>query len=917
MPFALLGAVQILLVAGCAGLGAALLVLSRRPAAVLAAVGALLLAAVEARTALRPGVSTDDVLQVGRAVGAALLAAGLATGGLAVPAARRPVSPANLPDRGPPVLGLVLPLAGSMPVSVLAGTAGLAASAAALRTRTPVARWLAGGLALWALAAVLAPQADHGTSGPLTVVLLRGTGALAVGIALALLAQTSLLTKVVGAIFVGVLVMAVAAVGVVGTVVVSAYDRQSRALVDQAADGRKGALGVLAQQALQTATVAPAACSMPTTCRLFLDRLAGANLHDFVVRIPARGAPESLAGRPALRSSELLGLPSASSVHDTLTLTGAAKITGAFTSLVRLTGSPPAVALVAVVPGVRPDPQGRPTAVTVYGVRIDDDYTSRDLDTGGYGLSFLSGDPLQVVASNRSADERAALLRIVVDEGAQRGVAPQGLTIGSQGSAPTVRVLPLADTSRQPVGLLVMSRDASAALGAERDALRVLLATTLLATFAVALVALLLGRRTVDPVRRLTAAVERVAAGDLTASAGVRSRDEVGTLSTTFDTMTGNLGRLTGDLRDSAARLGTVLASMTDGLLATNGAGTVTSANPAALAMLGLDEIDVLGEPLGVVADVRGATGEQLADAALLLRDEPALVHRADGSTVHVRVALSPLEGTEGVVMVLRDMTREREVERMKTEFLSNVSHELRTPLTPIRGYAEILVGKPGLGSEKVTLFASTILDEALKMNRVVDLLVDVASLEAGRVSVTPRPVVVRDLLDARVAAWQTRAPGRSVTRRAAATLPPVLVDPSWTGKALDELLDNAVKYSTGPVTLIAAVHGEGVRGGQVRVTVRDTGPGIAPKDQELLFTSFEQVDGSATRRVGGLGLGLSFVRRVADDAGWPLTVTSTLGKGSEFSLDLPVVDRPVADSPAAGQPAALPRRRRTSPTPG
>ena len=115
-------------------------------------------------------------------------------------------------------------------------------------------------------------------------------------------------------------------------------------------------------------------------------------------------------------------------------------------------------------------------------------------------------------------------------------------------------------------------------------------------------------------------------------------------------------------------------------------------------------------------------------------------MHPADGGPpVPVRVEVEPLDAGEGLLVVLRDTTREREVERMKTEFLSNVSHELRTPLTPIRGYADILVSRPGLPADKVTTFATTILAESLKMNRVVDLLVDVAAIEAGRVTVTAR----------------------------------------------------------------------------------------------------------------------------------------------------------------------------------
>jgi two-component system sensor histidine kinase VicK len=351
--------------------------------------------------------------------------------------------------------------------------------------------------------------------------------------------------------------------------------------------------------------------------------------------------------------------------------------------------------------------------------------------------------------------------------------------------------------------------------------------------------------------------------------------------------MTGSLTQLTGDLRDSAARLEAVLASMTDGLLATDGTGAVTSVNRAALAMLGVEEIDVLGEQLDVAVDVRDSAGHSLLELGTVLLDEPAEVHRPDRSTVPVRVVLTPLTGTDGEVLVLRDTTREREVERMKTEFLSNVSHELRTPLTPIRGYAEILVSKSGLAQDKVKAFATTIRDESLKMNRVVDLLVDVASIEAGRVHISPRDVDVRGLLDARLAAWQTRAPYRDLKKKVAGGLPHVHVDPTWLAKALDELIDNAVKYApTGPVTLTASLSPDGEH---VRVTVKDAGPGISAEDEARLFTSFEQVDGSATRRVGGLGLGLSFVRRIADDAGFPLSVLPTDGKGAEFALDLPI----------------------------
>jgi PAS domain S-box-containing protein len=893
VPFSLMGAVQLLSVAACVGLGVSALLRKTFPS-FLVALGALVLAGVHVRTALELGQATSDDLMLVRSAGALLVGAGFATGGMGTR-----LVPSSL-------YGVVVPLAAAAGPSAFAAGGSLFATLAIIWARRDmVAAWMGSGFALWAVGAAVSVQADEGSGAPTTVLVLRGLGAIAILVALGILAQVSLLSKVVGAILVGVLAMAVAAVAVVGNVVVSSYDKQGRETVESAANSRLNAINTLGQQNSNQATLVSQVCAsgQATVCQAYLDKFLTGATSDFVVRIRPHGVVDSLAGRPRqLTRSEQLGLITNKTVDLVLRGAGPDRIDKLY-GVARLTGTPPTVAVigVAVNPNAqRPTGSSPPPEVFVYGVRLDASYVARDIDTGGFGLSILTGDPLVVTATNRSENEARDLLRIVQQDNADSGIPLGGKTISSQGSDPTVRLVPLKGGDQGQVALMALSRDAGPALQTEREALRLLMVTALLALVLVAGAAAVLGRRTVDPVRQLTDAAERVAAGDLTATTSLGGRDEVGTLSRTFDAMTHSLGQLTGDLRESAARLETVLSSMSDGLLATDHDGIVTSVNRAALEMLGLEEQDVLGEPLEVVADVRDSNGTQLASPSLRLVGEPAEVYRPDGSTVPVRVEISDLIDVEGVVLVLRDTTREREVERMKTEFLSNVSHELRTPLTPIRGYAEMLVQRPDLSQEKVNEFAVTIRDESLKMNRVVDLLVDVATFEAGRVSVTPRAVSVKDLLDARVEVWKKKAPKRKadLKRRVSSKLPDVWVDPVWVGKALDEFIDNAVKYSPvgAPITLLGSMSPDGTR---VRVAVKDAGPGISEMDQVALFTSFEQIDGSATRRVGGLGLGLSFVRRLAEDAGFPLTVTTRVGKGAEFALDLPI-----ADSPA-------PRRRR------
>jgi PAS domain S-box-containing protein len=892
VPFALLGCVQLLSVASWVALAGAALALRRgRFAVFLAVTGSLVLAGAEVATALRFGDTTSDPLAVVRTAGALLLAAGLLNGAL---------GPGTSPP-GAAVPGVIVPLAAAPAPALLAGASTAVAAIAALRSRRDlVGGLLAAGLFASAAALALSPLADDNADGTLVVVLLRGAGALLLLAALVRLARTSLLAKVVAAILGGVLAASVAALGVVGTVVVTSYQDQSNDVVSDAAQDRLAALSRVAESARVIALFAPQLC--PQQCRQLLETLSSNETSgDFVARVTKTGAVTSLGGRRPLTASERLGLARDPSVQ--AALHPRVRNNEVVTGRTRLVGSPPSLAVIAI----KADAAAAPSNVVVYGVRLDDTYTANDVEGSvALGLSFLVDG--HVVASNLSDSERHEIDAIARQEGVTEGFPSDGgRTAPAQGTQPTVHFEPVTAPDGTVLGVIAISRDATDALEAQQRALTLLFATALLATALVGGLALVLGRRTVDPVRRLTAAAARVTAGDLTATADVRSADEVGTLSRTFDTMTGSLSQLTDELRAAAARLQTVLTSMSDGLVATDAAGLVTSINPAALAMVGLaSQQDAVGRPLADVVDVRDVNGQALADPSRRLRDAAGEVHRADADdTVPVRVALAPLDSGDGVVLVLRDTTREREVERMKTEFLSNVSHELRTPLTPIRGYAEILVSKPDLTPDKVATFATTIRDESVKMNRVVDLLVDVAAIEAGRVQIVPRPVTVKELVDGRLDAWKERAPERAkdLKRRVATGLPPVMVDPQWVGKALDELVDNAVKYTPPgtPITFVASVHEQAVR-----VGVRDSGPGIAEVDQATLFTSFEQVDGSATRRVGGLGLGLSFVRRLAEDAGFPLSVWSVVGKGSEFALDLPVSDQPVPRraSRAARRPA-------------
>jgi signal transduction histidine kinase len=261
----------------------------------------------------------------------------------------------------------------------------------------------------------------------------------------------------------------------------------------------------------------------------------------------------------------------------------------------------------------------------------------------------------------------------------------------------------------------------------------------------------------------------------------------------------------------------------------------------------------------------------------------------------------------------------------MKSEFLSNVSHELRTPLTPIKGYAEILKRKTFPRAKAVT-FLDGILESTTRLERIVEILVDFAAMEAGRLRPRTEPVDLRRFTEDIVSRWKRRDAAHAFEIDVPAMLPRANADPKLLAKAVDELIDNAVKFSPPngtrkpKVTVEATVGGRG-RARRVSLSVSDRGIGIPSEQVPRLFQDFRQLDGSETRTFGGLGLGLSYAKRVVDVHHGTIEVESAPGKGSTFRVWLPAADgktRAARDGKAASNGAASPQRKtaRTPRTP-
>jgi signal transduction histidine kinase len=263
----------------------------------------------------------------------------------------------------------------------------------------------------------------------------------------------------------------------------------------------------------------------------------------------------------------------------------------------------------------------------------------------------------------------------------------------------------------------------------------------------------------------------------------------------------------------------------------------------------------------------------------------------------HAAVAISNARLHGAVGQRTRELERANEELRWTTEakdrFFASMSHELRTPLNAILGYQSLLLdGVVGELSGPVRPMVEKAQRSTRNLLHLVNDVLDLSKLEAGKMEVVVAPVRVRGIIDEALASVEPMAAVKDIALdvQHAPPISPLLTDADRVRQILINLLSNAVKFTDqGRVTVSVTLDGEGASPdseGWVEVRVADTGPGIAPENQERIFHEFEQIVGATSR--GGTGLGLPISRKLARLLGGDLTVESTLGLGSTFTLRLP-----------------------------
>jgi signal transduction histidine kinase len=341
-----------------------------------------------------------------------------------------------------------------------------------------------------------------------------------------------------------------------------------------------------------------------------------------------------------------------------------------------------------------------------------------------------------------------------------------------------------------------------------------------------------------------------------------------------------SLGRRDQDRALEALAIQDAFVALADGIILASPDGLIVSANPAAFRVLGEETLQ--GRPFEELLLVTGATTVQDTDGHLVRR---TWFPRED--RMGVLEIVSTAIGERGVLHTIRDVTAQAELLRLKEDFLVQVAHELRTPIAALSATLDLLVDDAlSMPPAQLVTMVSTLRRSALRLEYLVENLLDAGSIEAGTFQVRARPSSVRSCLQEAMEFTQTLldAKGQRLETRLRPAFDRVLADPRRTAQVLANLIANASRYAPESTTVTVATAG---RDGFVEVSVVDQGPGIPADEQPRLFQRFFR-SREVRDQAGGLGLGLTICRAIVVAHGGDIRIESEVGRGTSVHFTLP-----------------------------
>jgi two-component system sensor histidine kinase ResE len=474
--------------------------------------------------------------------------------------------------------------------------------------------------------------------------------------------------------------------------------------------------------------------------------------------------------------------------------------------------------------------------------------------------------------------------------------------------------VPLHNEAGAIVGAMVIYQSMQSLEATQSYVLRLFIYVSIIGFLMTTFFAFFLFSRITRPLQQLNKAADLITQGEYGTRVPILSKDEIGELAKTFNHMGEELQDSIKALSQEKEHLSSVLRSMTDAVITLDAEGMVILTNPQGERIIHeWGAIHWTDEPAERLSNKTPRDGCESVSSGYSVQQIPAPLQplfesvltesKQTAAKVHVHngvwsVAMTPLYSRDqirGAVAVLRDVTEEHRLDKLRKDFVANVSHELRTPLSMLQGYSEALIDDIAVTPEERNELAQVIYDESLRMGRLVRDLLDLARMEAGHLELNFHEVELTSLIKRMHRKFSVLSKDSGITLTAELPDHPLILhkaDEDRLEQVLTNLLDNAFRHTPAGAHIAVKVQPAVWRDAPaMRLEVTDEGRGIPAEDLPFIFERFYKADKARTRgtALGGTGLGLAIVKNIVDSHQGTVSAQSAVGQGTTFTILLPV----------------------------
>lgn len=508
-----------------------------------------------------------------------------------------------------------------------------------------------------------------------------------------------------------------------------------------------------------------------------------------------------------------------------------------------------------------------------------------------------------VILGNSDGTLQSELGQILNDNDARTAIL-QGSSISRQTIDPTtntrrwkiVKTVYSPSDPQKIIGAIVVESKIEAVYNQITEITWIFLRASLIAIILSSILANMVSKALTDPIKEMQVKAKAIGEGDYSGEVKIYGTDEIGLLAENINELSDEVERGQRRIESERRRLDSVLANMSEGIIATNRHGVIDIVNNMAVKMLDHSKNKVIGENILSLLQIN----QDYNLRTLVEKSEGILVHFGEEDTEKtiLRASFSLIQTetgfVSGVVCVLRDVTEEEKIEKNRKQFVSNVSHELRTPLTSMRSYIEALIDGAWKDDELAPRFLEVAQSETDRMIRMINDLLHLSRIDSGKselekelIDITALFAQVLNRFEMLIQSEELREKNYKIEKNLLADATFVDVDADRIVQVLDNIMNNAVNYSPEGGTITCGMK---IKDGYVIMSIKDNGIGIPAEDLKHIFTRFYRVDHARSRAMGGTGLGLAISREVIEQHEGKIWAESKERSGTTFYIALPYI---------------------------